>query len=143
MEFYQTKMGHRFFEVHMPQLIKAIQGLSAALSNPTQAIALPVQPNPDFLSDLYHGNYEPDFIKQTPETSELTDAINEAHSLLVASLSDESQIQLSAYLDKLSERDSEDMRRAYESGFHTAIQMLLAGFLPQSQAQPEKECQDV
>ena len=140
MEFYQTKMGHLFFEVHIPQLINAIQGLSTALTQPALAAAIPVQTNPNFLSDLYH---EPDFFKQTPETSELTDAINEAHILLVASLSDESQSQLSAYLDKLSERDSEDMRRAYESGFRTAIQMLLAGFLPQSQAQPEKECQDV
>ena len=37
MEFYQTKMGHLFYEVHIHQLINAIQDLSTALTKPRQS----------------------------------------------------------------------------------------------------------
>ena len=38
MNFHDTQMGRNFFEHQLPQLIEAIQTLTAALDRPTQTI---------------------------------------------------------------------------------------------------------
>lgn len=127
MSFGQTPMGRKFFELHVPELIHAIRDVASALSQPTPAMDLPVKPDPDFLYDLYHGNYEPETVKQAPESSANMQAINAARNDLLAGLTQESREKLDKYLDALAERDSAEMQRAYESGFRTAVQMMVAG----------------
>lgn len=127
MNFYETRMGHAFFERQVPQLIQSIQDLTAAMNRPAQAAVLPVEPDPEFLSELYYGNYEPGIFKQTPEADELNHAVNQAYQALAETLSEQSRECLEAYLDAVANRNTADMKRAYESGFRAAVQMIMAG----------------
>lgn len=127
MNFHETKMGHIFFERQLPQLIQSIQTLTDVLGKPARQAVLPVEADPDFLSELFLGNYEPDFFKNPPEVSAYMQAINAAYKDLFADLSPESQDKLIKYRDAISDRDSAEIQCAYECGFRTAVQMMVAG----------------
>ena len=127
MNFHETKMGRAFFEHQLPQLTHAIQALTAALNRPAQQITLPVGVDPEFLSELYYGNYEPGIFKSTPEGDRLIQKLNDAYDVLVETLSKESYDRLDRYLEIAAERSATDARLAYESGFRTAVQMIAAG----------------
>lgn len=127
MNFHDTKMGHTFFEHQLPQLIQAIQALTIALDKPVQAVALPVEADPEFLSRLYMGEYESAPFRQTPEGMEITRAVNAAHKELEATLPESCHEKLMKYQDTLTMREGVDMQMAYESGFRTAVQMIVAG----------------
>lgn len=132
MNFHETRMGHEFFERQLPKLIQSIQALTAALDKPTQAAVLPVDPDPKFLDELYYGNYEPGIFKASPQAGDLAQAIIDARTCLLRSLSREDRERLDLYLDKLEERNADIMRQAFESGYRTAVQMIVAGL-----SQPE------
>lgn len=127
MNFHDTKMGHTFFEHQLPQLIQAIQALTIALDKPVQAVALPVEADPEFLSRLYMGEYESAPFRQTPEGVEITRAVNAAHKELEAALPESCHEKLMKYQDTLTMREGVDLQMAYESGFRTAVQMMAAG----------------
>lgn len=133
MNFHDTKMGHTFFEHQLPQLIQAIQALTIALDKPVQAVALPVEADPEFLSRLYMGEYESAPFRQTPEGVEITRAVNAAHKELEAALPEGCHEKLMQYQDILTMREGVDLQMACESGFRTAIQMIAAS-LSQSKA---------
>ena len=139
MDFYQTPMGHTFFERHVPQLIQAIEALTSALDKPAQAVTLPVEADPEFLSRLYLGEYESAPFQQTPEGAELTRAVNTAHDELEALLPEGCHEKLMQYQDTLTLREGVDMQRAYESGFRTAIQMMAAGLSQPKAGQTEPD----
>lgn len=138
MNFYETKIGHTFFERQVPELIRSIDALATALNRPVQTVTLPVEADLDFLSELYYGNYEPGIFKLTPESSELTQTINRAHAALEETLSEDSREKLQIYEDALTQRDTFEIKQAYESGFRTAVQMIMSGM---SQPAPQKEAQ--
>ncbi len=127
MNLHDTKMGHTFFEHQLPQLIQAIQALTIALDKPVQAVALPVEADPEFMSKLYLGEYESAPFRQTPEGVEITRAVNAAHKDLEAALPESCHEKLMKYQDTLTMREGVDMQMAYESGFRTAVQMIAAG----------------
>ncbi len=127
MNFHNTKMGHIFFERQLPQLIRSIDALAAALGKPAQPVVLPVEADPEFLSKLYLGEYESAPFQQTPEGAELTRAVNKAHEELEALLPESCHEKLMQYQDTLTMREGVDLQRAYESGFRTAVQMMAAG----------------
>ena len=127
MNFHETRMGHAFFEHQLPQLIHAIQALTAALDRPAQLVTLPVEGDPEFLSELYFGNYEPGIFKSTPEGDSLVQKLNDAYDVLVETLSKESCDRLDHYLEIAADRSAADARLAYESGYRTAVQMIVAG----------------
>ena len=127
MNFHDTKMGHTFFEHQLPQLIQAIQALTIALDKPVQAVALPEEADPEFMSKLYLGEYESAPFRQTPEGVEITRAVNAAHKDLEAALPESCHEKLMKYQDTLTMREGVDMQMAYESGFRTAVQMIAAG----------------
>ncbi len=127
MNFHETRMGHDFFGRQLPQLIQSIQALTAALDKPARAAVLPVEADPEFLSELYYGNYEPGLFKQTAEMSEVNQAVNEAYHALEKVLTEQGRETLETYLDAAAARNTADMKRAYESGFRTAVQMVMAG----------------
>ena len=61
MNFHETKMGTIFFSQQIPELIKTLQKIAAALSKPVPAaIQLTETGELDFLHNLFYGNYEPD-----------------------------------------------------------------------------------
>ena len=127
MNFHETKMGHIFFEHQLPKLINAIQTLTAALDRPAQQVTLPVEGDSEFLSELYFGNYEPGIFKSTPEGDRVIQELNDAYDALIETLSKESRSRLDHYLEIAATRNADDARRAYESGFRTAVQMIVAG----------------
>lgn len=127
MNFHDTKMGHTFFEHQLPHLIQAIEALTTALDKPAQATILPVEADPEFLSRLYLGEYESAPFQQTPEGAKLTRAVNAAHEELEALLPEGCHEKLMKYQDTLTIREGVDLQMAYESGFRTAVQMIMAG----------------
>lgn len=127
MNFYETRMGRTFFEHQLPQLINAIQTLTAALNRPAQQVTMPVEGDPEFLSELYYGNYEPGIFKSTPEGDRLLQKLNDAYDAFAETLSKESRDRLDRYLEIAAARSATDARLAYESGFRTAVQMIVAG----------------
>lgn len=139
MNFHDTKMGHTFFEHQLPQLIQAIQALTIALDKPVQAVALPVEADPEFLSRLYMGKYESAPFRQTPEGAEITRAVNVAHEELEAVVPESCHEKLMKYQDTLTMREGVDLQMAYESGFRTAIQMIAAGLSQSKAGQTEPE----
>ena len=136
MNFHDTKMGHAFFEHQLPQLIQA---LTAALDKPVQAVALPVEADPEFLSRLYMGEYESAPFRQTPEGAEITRAVNVAHEELEAVVPESCHEKLMKYQDTLTMREGVDLQMAYESGFRAAIQMIAAGLSQSKAGQTEPE----
>lgn len=127
MNFHETRMGRAFFEHQLPQLTHAIQALTVALDRSAQQVTLPVEGDPEFLSELYFGNYEPGIFKSIPDGDRLIQELNDAYDVLVETLSKESRDRLDRYLEISAERSATDARLAYESGFRTAVQMIVAG----------------
>lgn len=128
MDFHETKMGHHFFERQFPQLIAALNALTAALSKPVlTAATLPVSVDPEFLSDLFFGDYEPEIYKVSPELQRLNQIVNQDYKSLVATLSEDSVKRLAEYETALSKRNVAVTEQAYKAGVHAAVQMILAG----------------
>lgn len=143
MQFYETRMGRIFFEHQFPQLIKAVNELTAALSRPAPTVGLPVAADPKFLDSLFFGGYEPEIYQVTPESQRLGRAVILAYDALTETLSEESKERLSAYEAALSERNTAVSELAYESGVRAAVQMIVAGLsrpvVPQSDKTTESE----
>lgn len=138
MNFYETKMGRIFFEHHVPQLINAVNALTAVLSRPTQTADLSLAADPKFLRDLYFGSYEPGVYKVSPEIRQLDRAVSLAHEALSEMLSEEGHKSLDAYEAALSERNTAVIEQAYESGVRIAVQMIVAGLSQPAASQTNK-----
>ena len=79
MNFYETKMGHIFFNHQLPELIKALREIAAALSKPSPAaVQLTDVGEPDFLHNLFYGNYEPDIYGCVTAPSKLDQNVKRA-----------------------------------------------------------------
>ena len=61
------------------------------------------------------------------EGDRLIQLLYDAHDALVETLSKESRDRLDRYLEIAVDRSAADARLAYESGFRTAVQMIVAG----------------
>ena len=53
--------------------------------------------------------------------------LEKAHGALIETLSPQGEEALNGYMDVLAERSSAVVEQAYESGFRTAVQLLVAG----------------
>lgn len=130
MNFYETQMGRRFFEAQLPNLIHTLEEIAAALAKPTTpACAIPVKPDPDFLQDLYYGDYEPSVFRDDGRHTELNHAVSAAESALRKELrtNGAALTAFDAYQRAQAERDSAVVEQAFESGYQTAVQMIVAG----------------
>ena len=68
MNFHETKYGHIFYEVQLPRLIKALERIADELSKSSSSLTGGVTVDPNFLHDLYFGEYEPSvFTEQSAE----------------------------------------------------------------------------
>lgn len=132
MNFFDSQMGRRFFEGQLPQLIKALQGISDKLSRPATAIRLSAEPDPDFLTEMYKQSqvWEP-----TEESRRLTHTIIDVQQGFLPALSEQERKIFEQYQEVVEERDQEFAKRAYRTGFQTAVQMMVAGL----SFQPEDE----
>lgn len=130
MEFYQTQMGRAFFGRQLPQLIDAVNALAAALSKSVPAAVLPVSADPNFLRNLFFGDYEPEIFKVSLELQRLGQTVSQDYKALTATLSEDSMKLLEEYETALSERNIAVTEQAYQAGIRIAVQMIVAGLSP-------------
>ena len=130
MNFHETKYGKWFFTAQLPGLIKALEriadGLDRGEADPQQREV----PDPNFLRDLYYGDYEPSVFKeQSSRQTELNRLVSAAETALRNAMrgSPETVKTFEAYLIAVGNQQSEVTEQAFESGYKTAMQMLLAG----------------
>lgn len=128
MNFYETKMGHIFFNSQIPQLINALKEIGSALSRLPQTAALPLSAGnaaSDLLGSLYYGTYEPEPFQE--DKQEMTQAVRRAQANLDAVMPEESQEAFDNYQAAVATRNSAISEQAFRSGYQLAVQMLLAG----------------
>ena len=139
MNFYETKMGHIFFNHQMPELIRTLQEIATALSKPAPAaVQLKDVGEPDFLHNLFYGNYEPDIYGCVTVPSRLDQNVKEAEKALLPALG-ESKKLFEQYQAAIYERSS-IAEQSYCCGYRTAVQMIVSGLTappPQTGGTPD------
>ena len=141
MNFYETKMGHIFFNHQMPELIRTLQEIATALSKPAPAaVQLKDVGEPDFLHNLFYGNYEPDIYGCVTVPSRLDQNVKEAEKALLPALG-ESKKLFEQYQAGIYERSSSIAEQSYCCGYRTAVQMIVSGLTappPQTGGTPDE-----
>ncbi len=132
MNFFETQAGDDFFGSQLPRLIASLEKIANALSLPQSAPVLDTASYKELLLDLYYGNYEPEKYQCRHQLKIYNRQVSEADSLLRRHLSPEAQRLFNEYLKTTEVRNNAEAEQAYISGFRTAVQMLLAGIMPQS-----------
>ena len=141
MNLYETKMGHIFFNHQMPELIRTLQEIATALSKPAPAaVQLKDVGEPDFLHNLFYGNYEPDIYGCVTVPSRLDQNVKEAEKALLPALG-ESKKLFEQYQAAIYERSS-IAEQSYCCGYRTAVQMIVSGLTappPQTGGTPDEQ----
>lgn len=129
MNFYETRMGHTFFEHQLPHLISALKELTSAVSQakPQPVFRLPVDVPSDFLKELYYGNFEPDMEQDAAQLREYNKPVVERQKYLKELLSPDAWAQVEEYRRVLDARSSFEMEQAFETGFRSAVRLITAG----------------
>lgn len=130
MNFYETQMGRRFFDAQLPRLIRSLEQIADALGHPSHpSCTIPLEQNPNFLRDLYYGDYEPSVFREDGRHAELNHAVSAAESALRKELpTDGAALRaFESYQCALAERNGAVVEQAFESGYQTAVQMIVAG----------------
>lgn len=133
MNLHETEYGRRFFNSQLPSLIKALERIAENLSAPKQSLSADFVADPDFLHDLYYGDYEPSVFKtQSEHQKQLNHNASMAEELLRQKMgnSPEAMAAFEAYQLAAGECSSIVAEQAFESGFQAAVQMLVAGLIP-------------
>ena len=104
-----------FFTKELPLLVKDGQPLT------------PPACASEILSSIYYGGYEPEVYKSRALDRTFSAALEQAHNALLETLSPQGKEALNEYMDILAARGSAVAEQAYESGFRTAVQLLVAG----------------
>lgn len=127
MQFYETKMGHQFFQVQLPALLSALQRIAAALEQPPKAVRLSEEVPADYLSDLYYGNLEPDKEINNDTIRRCTKEIIRMQEEIKQQLSPDEFAKVEKLMMKIEQRAFEETNTAFQTGFRTAMQMVAAG----------------
>lgn len=141
MNFHETKMGSIFFNQQLPELIGALREIAAVLSKPAPAaIPLTDMGTPDFLHNLFYGNYEPDIYGCVTVPSRLDQNIKEAEKALLPALGQSKKL-FEQYQRAVSERNSAVAEQSYCCGYRTAVQMIVSGLAmpPQAGGAPDEQ----
>lgn len=127
MQFHETGMGSRFFQGQLPKLIKALEGIAAALSAPAPVCQVPMEVSPDFLSDLYFGGYDPSAAPESEDQRRCTKKIMAYQENLRSMCGDTVWEQIEEYRSLLDERGSIEREQAFSEGVRIAMRMVAAG----------------
>lgn len=127
--FYETQMGHRFFNGQLPALIHALENIAEALSGPIPTDKLPQTNDTDILQELYFGTYEPDLFKRSEKISSLDRQVILEENSLLPLLDSIAAEQFETYQAAVSARDSAVAEQAYKAGFQLAVDLPLSGRL--------------
>lgn len=130
MDFHETIYARRFFEAQLPNLIKAMERVADGLAH-IEAVSLQgIIPASNFLHGLYYGDYEPSvFKKQSSQQKELDQAASAAETALrdILQSSPSAVKAFETYQIAVGEQHGAVVEQAFESGYQTAMQMLMAG----------------
>ena len=130
LNFHETIYGHRFFEAQLPNLIKAMERIADGLAHLEAGSPQSTTPTSSFLHDLYYGDYEPSvFKKQSSEQKKMDKSVSAAEAVLrnILQKSPSATKAFEAYQIAVGAQHGAVTEQAFESGFQTAFQMLLAG----------------
>lgn len=128
-DFHDMKYGCHLFRFQPPSLIKALEREDDCLDRSGTAPHGAV-PDSNFLRDLYYGDYEPSIFKeQSGRQMELNRAASAAETILREAMrgSPDTLRAFEAYLIAVGEQQSTVTEQIFESGYETAMQMLLVG----------------
>lgn len=130
MNLHETEYGRRFFNSQLPNLIRALERIAESLSAPKQSISAAFTADPNFLHDLYYGDYEPGVFKTQSEQQRVLNRTVASKEKAVRQTIDgipDAITAFDSYQLALDERNSALAEQAFESGFQTAVQMLVSG----------------
>lgn len=136
-DFFESTLGRRFFEGQLPKLISALESISASLRAPRPVLQLPKDLSPEFLRELYHGNFDAGLIadRETLDyyNSEVVKAQKEAKEIVtpeVWKIIEHSYTVIGASNTVTNEY-------AFSCGFQTAFKMMAAGLSEPAQNKQE------
>ena len=115
MNFHETICGRRFFDTQLPHLIKALERIADGLTQPKMSLPHGMTIEPNFLHDLYYGEYEPSVFKEQDKKQQVLN-----HTVSAAE---------TALRGEISKTPVAVIEQAFESGYRTAMQMLFAGLV--------------
>ena len=88
MNFHETICGRRFFDAQLPHLIKALERIADGLTQPKMSLPHGMTIEPNFLHDLYYGEYEPSVFKEQDKKQQvLNHTVSAAETALRGELS--------------------------------------------------------
>jgi len=120
-------MGRVFFQGQLPKLIGALEGIATALCTPAPIYQVPLDVPPDFLSELYYGEYDPSDEPESEEWKQCTKKIRACQETLRAGCGETVWDQIENYRSLLDERGSIECEQAFSAGVRIAMRMVAAG----------------
>ena len=136
MNFHETVMGKAFLQGQVPKLIQALSQIAQALSSPRPAYLVQQKIPTDFLAELYHGNFDPSDVPESPGIADSNREISRFQENLRVDLPEAVWEQIEAYRDLLDARSILQSEQAFAAGFRCAATMLVAGLAAPSAAEP-------
>lgn len=127
--FHESGHGRRFFDDQLPKLITALTDIAAALKAPQPVYQLKTEAPKGFLSDLYHGSYDPSDQPNAREEVELTPEIITCQRQLRETVPPETWELIDRYSTLLSSRSVIQREQAFAAGFRSAMTILAAGLM--------------
>ena len=139
MNFYETKMGQKFFCCQVPALIEALQSIAKVKAS--SAVIIPPledsKEGTDILFDLFYGNYQPKSLKRV-KGNELDAKVKQTMDALLNALSQDAYSLFCEYESAANARGSSAMMQAFRDGFQLALQLILAGEKPARNKAPKE-----
>lgn len=139
MNVFETKLGQDFLEYQIPTLNQLLQEL---VKRPTCLVPpVPVKANPKILRDFFNGFYQPGEKAAATKTAAYGVQSKELKVLeeqLRGQISHENWLLVERYCHTLVERDGEELEIAFETGFRSATQLLIAGLTAPGEVSPNE-----
>lgn len=127
MHFYETQRGHYFFDSQLPKLIQLLENIEKHLSQGALKQQPTLEPDSGFLQNLYYGNYEAEKYQELEQIKPLSREVIRTETALRQYLPPEGTKLFEDYYQAAVIRSDAVAEQAYEAGFCTAVQMMLAG----------------
>lgn len=143
MQSYETNLGNRFFNKQLPELIHALRDIAEALRCPRiPAVNLPVEVPPDYLTEFYYGNLDPNTKIHNDTIHQFIGDAIAVQEKLKGRLSEEDWELVTELNTLLDNRSCEESAISFQTGFCTAMQMVVAGLsgtgISEAKQPPEK-----
>lgn len=129
MEFHKTIAGKHFFESQLPRLITALADIAASLKIPAPVYRIEQEVPPDFLKNLYYGQYDPLDWVDADVLSTYNKRIIAHQDLLRNTLSPDVLALVDQHIELLDDRGTVEREQAFSAGFSFAATMFAAGLV--------------